>query len=901
MRDGASTSQYTTAAAPTNSGVKFYFNMRLFARNPGFADSVWKIKHKGATDEVIDDALFPLQIGIYVSGKLTYATLVEEIHDASRPDLTDLIFEYTTKPGDFAMPITLATTDGPATDSDTGSSYYLNPARTGKWEITNENGDTCNLWYYSATAERLPPTAPDGTRMTDYSLRSCGFYVKTIDFDSIFADSAADPAIWRTVHQGSTIANPASPKLAAPAPLAEETLLYVWSDNESAVKIEGGVPTEVVTGYDGGVAQTTTVQMGRVTMAGGAVSADFSIKGVAEGGSANLVLSAWPGYRYDGSKARLADEYLTRRVTCIEPLPASVVVEADRVTAVADSDFLVCKARLSVYVTQPYNGGPIEVTVTPAFTDGHTGSWGDYVRFSTTSESVQTLPDADAPPKVTIPAGSTDKKYIYVYTLRGDAHTTGVGHQMKFEPTIAPAVQAAAEISSLQAGAFNISAAAPVVTKPNSSTDDLETIAGSALEIPVCISDTYADMTDAATGYTVEIRQDRSSSWTTLEEKFVASGEGGALVGKTTGKPPSITYNTSGDKSSMVRVTAPVSGKTSEAVTFPVRVNMPTTSWCETTDDKDDTYVEGDTVKFKISLSEEHGLQQSIYAFLLCNEDVDISMFGGNPCIITNENVAQSGTTGRQISRTGTSTTGSFTVLDGLSDDDGGQTYSFSVLLCRTRSWNPAQKVEGFSTTEMINILVYNKEPVFDASEPVVVNGFPVEADGVTFGNQMPKGQKQTIQPQFNDVSYDLKHGFVYKWTASCDGAAVANGTVKHSASATEITAVTNKVGGTVSFREGRHLDDQDPDARQGHEHLVHHKLLIQHRSHRQPAGLRRNRRPLSGGFDARVRPRRSRRVLHGRRPDCGEAHRRRAHRRHVEPRHIHARQELQDRPPEAG
>ena len=80
LRDGTSTESYATAAAPTNSGVKLYFNMRLFARDPGFADSVWKIKHKGATDELIDDALFPLQIGIYVSGKLTYATLVEEIH-----------------------------------------------------------------------------------------------------------------------------------------------------------------------------------------------------------------------------------------------------------------------------------------------------------------------------------------------------------------------------------------------------------------------------------------------------------------------------------------------------------------------------------------------------------------------------------------------------------------------------------------------------------------------------------------------------------------------------------------------------------------------------------------------------------------------------------------------------
>ena len=168
--------------------------------------------------------------------------------------------------------------------------------------------------------------------------------------------------------------------------------------------------------YDSGVAQTTTVQMGRVTMAGGAVSADFAIKGVAEGGAANLVLSAWPGYRYGASKARLDDEYLTRRVTCIEPLPAIVVVEADRATAVADSDYLVCKARLSVYVTQPYNGGPIEVTLTPSFEDGYAGNWADYIRFSTSADSVMTLPSGTSAPSVVIPAGSTESRTVYVFT-----------------------------------------------------------------------------------------------------------------------------------------------------------------------------------------------------------------------------------------------------------------------------------------------------------------------------------------------------------------------------------------------------------------------------------------------------------------------------------------------------
>ena len=800
LRDGTATNEYATASSPMDSGRKLYFNMRLYARVPGDTNTYWRLEHIGASDEIVDDALYPLQIGIYVSGRLTYATLVETV---SRGDFTDFIFEYVTQPGDFAMPITLATESGPATETEDGSAYLLNPARTGKWKISNIRRDECNLLYYSysSTGERPSSASPDGERITDYSLRKCGFYVQTVDFDAVYADASGTPAVWRTVHEGSTIANPASPKLAAAAPLAESTTLYVWSMNGDAVEIEGGADTVITTNYVGGAAQTATVKMGTVTMAGGATSADFSIRGKVNGGAADLVLSAWPGFRFDGDRHILDDEYVTRRVRCIEPLPASVVVEADRATAVADSDYLVCKARLSVYVTQPYNDGPIEVTVTPSFEDGHAGGWGDYVRFSTTSESVQTLPSASAAPKVTIPAGSTDKRYIYVYAIRGDEHTEGVGKQMKFTPEIDPAVQAAAGISSLEAAGLNISAAEPVVTNPTSSTEGLELIAGDEIEIPVRVSDTYADMTDTNTGYKVEIKRDGSSSWEPLAERFAASGKDGALVGLTSGEAPKVKYPTAGVKASQVRVTAPVSGKTSEAALFTVTVKMPTTSWCETTDDKDDTYTEGDTVKFKISLSEGHGNDSGIYAFLLCNEDVDVSMFGGNPCIVTNENVAQSGTTGRPMSKTATSATGSFSVLDGASDDDGGSTYSFSVLLCTSKSWDPDKKVSGFTTTEMINILVYNKEPVFDTTEPVSVNGFTVENDGATLGSQMPKGQVQRIQPQFNDVSYDLKHGFEYKWTASCNGQSIANGTVSH-ADTNETYAVTNKTGGTVSIKK---------------------------------------------------------------------------------------------------
>lgn len=788
-RNGATTTGYTSADSPISvSGKKLYFNLRLVARTS--EGDPWRLVHKGYGDEVVDDALTPLQIGIYVSGRRTYATLVDWKVRDDNSQFTDFIFEYTTKSGDFALPVTLATNVGPADEGGDGTEYYLNPLRKDKWSIENANGDVCNLWFFAGSPERPSPSPVESDgRETDHTLRNCGFYVQTIDFDGVYDNPSTTPKIWRTVHQGSSQTNPETPKLVASSPIeGEAPTLYVWSTNENAVRIEGGEEMTIVTGYVGSVPQTAKVQMGKVTLAGNSVSKDFRIFGVAQNGEADLVLSAWPGYRFDATNTRIDDAVVTRHVKCIQPLPASVVVEADRPTAIADSNYYIYKARLSVYLTQPYADGAVEVTVLPQFEDNHTGNWGDYVRFST-SESLQTLPSAEAPPKVVIPPGSTDKRYIYMYALRSDAHTVGTGHQMKFVPKISAEVQAAAKIESLVEGGLNIGAEKPIVTIPDSAKEQ-NIVSGETVTIPAMVQDTYADITDEVTGYQVKIKTTDSSNYTTLSERFVASGEGGALVGITNGKPPAIEYTKSGTHTSEIVVISPISGKESDRVTFTVNVSQPTTSTCETTDDKDGIYTEGDTVPFRITLSEEHGEKQAIYAFLLCESDADVSMFGGNPCIVTNKNVAQSGLIGRQIPVGGKVATGSFTVLDGFSEDDGGQNYTFSVVLCRSKTWNPSEVLPGFTTLDRIDIRVYNKEPVF-TSEPVYVNGFPAAGDGVTYTNQFPVGQSQTIQPNFDDVSYDLKNGFTYKWTAYCDNKPMANGEVKHG-KVDEVTVTTN-------------------------------------------------------------------------------------------------------------
>ena len=779
--DGTATDAYSTLESPMSVGERAYFNVRLIQRTAGDDNTVWRLVHVGATSEIVDDALYPLQIGIYVSGRLTYATL-EECKADSANGFTDLIFSYLTKVGDFATPILLATETGPASDADTADlAYKLN--RTDKWRVRNANGDDAKMWFWTPNR---PASSPDGGgRKLDYSLSQCGFFIRSIDFASNWETPKTDALpLWRSVHQNSTQTIGTPVALDASAAVEEAITLYVWSDDESAVKIKNGTPMNLVTGYDSGnnpiIKQT---QVAEVVFERGRVTSGFSIEGVAENGTANLVLSAWPNYNYSAATGVRITDYITVPVKCIEPLPASVVVESDTLTAVADGDYLVSKARLSVYLTQAVSV-PVTVTVTPAFEDGHTEPWGNYVRFSPTQDTVQTLPGGSTLPTVTIPAGSTAKYPLYVYTLRGDAHTIGDGHQVQFNPTISAEDSAASgiDMASMVSGAMWISAAKPVITSPTTS-GTYEVTSGEDLEINVAVDDTYADMTDTATGYKVEIKTGPTASWVELTERFSASGEDGALIGLTSGKPPTMTYNGSGDYASQVRVTSPVSGKRSEIAYFNVHVAAARTTTCETTDDKDDTYEEGDTVRFKVSLSAPNDTPTTVYAFLLALDDVDLGMFGGNPCILTNDAVAAPATTGRPISVNGTSATGNFTVLDGSED---GQNYTFSVVLCTKKNYDPAYKLSGYPTTEMINIMVYNKAPTINT---VYVNGFESETDGYTFQNQYPKGQNITIKTDIDDAAYDLTHGFQYKWTAIRNGTPRENKTVGHKADSDTLVA----------------------------------------------------------------------------------------------------------------
>ena len=128
--DGTSRAAYATAAQPLNSGETVYFNVRLVQRTIGDPNSTWKLQHIGLNSEAVD-WLFPLEIGIYVSGQLRYAKLVDI--KSVYTGYTDLIFSYTTQSGDFALPIVLATGEGGSVTYDDSTDAYL-LHNTDKWK-----------------------------------------------------------------------------------------------------------------------------------------------------------------------------------------------------------------------------------------------------------------------------------------------------------------------------------------------------------------------------------------------------------------------------------------------------------------------------------------------------------------------------------------------------------------------------------------------------------------------------------------------------------------------------------------------------------------------------------------------------------------------------------------------
>lgn len=772
----------TDYAHPLDAGSDIYFKVRLIARQAN--GNRWYIKYLGLGDDITMNALYPMQIGIYVSGRREYATLVEQREAGNFT--TELIFKYVTKPGDFAMPIRLATEGGPAGDDGSSGAYVFNPNRDFwdfRFDETTDNGDgtvTTNTVACSWLITSAPSLVETGvTRRNDFSLEKCGFYVKTVDFSP--DPESAD--YWRSIHENSTITGGGTvPKLVASAGPEEAVTLYVWSENEDVFYVNTDNVVDMRVNAQGDIESR---HVGTVTFTGGQVTKDFSIVGATggEGRTANIVLSAYPQYNFSAKTEKLLQDFLTAKVKCIEALPPSVVVECDRTTAYASGDYTTYAAVLNVYLSQAYEN-PIDVSITPMFTDGSAADWKQYLRFSTTSDTIDEpmVDGSDAViPTVRIPAGTTDKQTIYVFALRSDTHTIGSA-KVKFQSAIVDNPAADAAITEKGSKSINISAETTAIIAPAEGSKAVSTTCNDEYPFTIAVSDTFADTHDTTTGYKIFIKYKSSDMFVALPDSYYV-GDGGALYRldltdpdhpvKTTSQPV-LKYMSSGtDIESQVYVVAPInpntgSAKKSEIRTFLADVKEARTvkvfTWDKDFTAEQRTFTEGDSAGFRISLSDKNETGETIYAYLKPSQNADPSMFAADTynCIIGQKNPG-----GLPINNSMQDIDGLITLLDGAGGT--GLRVTFEVVLSSDPNWDGVdmtKKISGYDSNSL-TITINNVEPTIIG---MTMNNLPAENDGYHFTNKIPSGQSRTFVLDVDDPGeYDLTNTnqpFQVRWTA---------------------------------------------------------------------------------------------------------------------------------------
>ena len=772
---------------PMTSGESLYFKVTLVRRGREDKNSIWNITPQFSylPGNVVDYDEFPddykLKLGIYVSGKVRYAVL-HSWKKGSGTDgvFTELIFKYKTRAGDVALPIVLATENGPASDKIVEDAAYK-LENEDIWNITNDNGNSCNFWFWSMAMipeEDWPLwgnlKSPDGGEpIQDYSLEKCNFYVQTVNFDETWEEEGK---IWRSVHENSTITTAGlSPKLIAKAPPEDKVELYVWSTDESVVRVKSNETVEL--DLDASGTNKKTVHIGKVVFSGGQITpADFQIEG-ATGGSGqtcNLVLSPWKNYNYSNAMSTRIIDYIEVPVKCLDPLPPTVTVETDRTIAYANGNYMVYGAVMSVYLSEAYDKDMV-VKITPTIDGVAAEDIGKYIRFSETQTEVTALPDYEIP-AVTIPAGSTAKKQVYIFCLRGDAFTTGTS-RIVFTPSVDDA-EAAAFLKNYMTSGMQVVAEKPVIATPAEG-DTIAGICGSESPITIIVEDTYADSSDVDTGYQILVKYRPTDMWKTLDGRYCV-GEGNALYlidelatgqDRKTKKFPMLNYPVSGEGiQSQIKIISPVSGKESEIRTISADIKAPRTSNVVEAEGKK-VFSEGESANIQITLSEVNDTGDTIFAFLKASKNVKAGMV--NADFVICEDTSLSFTTGLPINKNQNSAEGSLEFLDGTAK---GLKVQFEVILCETETFDPDKVIPGFDSN-YLNVTIQNEEPVIKRIE---MNGNPSKASGHTFPS-IPKGMSRKFvafvddpgdYDKTNDVEGDK---FVCKWTVSRNGITVGD------------------------------------------------------------------------------------------------------------------------------
>ncbi len=786
------------------SGETFQFVVRLL--NPDFASvytsstTHWKLKWYGVSSEAVAAAQTPAGIGIVVNGKTRNAKIVR-VQSGPSPYLyyTDVICEYTVQQGDIALPIRLAK-DNSGNPVESGDPVYLvngyDSSTSQGWKLVSEADESVEVQLMFAS-DTAGAQQPEGlvARTSNYDMLESRFYVKTVDF----ADHG-DNTYWGLVHENSTTSDSTlTIEVTGTPSVASE--LYIWSDNDSAIKIISGNDVTVAPADEAvsmadpanPASGTITAAVGTIKLNSGKSSYAFKVQAAADtkGQEANIYLSEYKGFQTRGA-GTIIEDYVTEKMVVGDKLtPRITLTGASSMTVGTDYESSI--GTLTLTVSEAYTED-VTVTVTPSFQNTtETGELDiyDYVHIAADNETGSYL--NDDPVSFTFAAGTTElTKSIYVFGMGADKYTSTTGNGVLFTVTISPS--AAETHYTLSHCAVKLVPEAPVLTTASS----VKGVGNVERTFELAIVDNYKNVSDA-NGYTIEYKQsEEDNDWEALEGKWKLNSAGILVSTTSETSLPSLLY-TAGEYVTTFRVKTPVGDVASNEAQVTVAVSEPATMQAYVSTDNGATYSTGatfsesdtDSIPVKVVLSKTY--KKAVYAFLVPKDSVTTDATTGYP-------VSTSAVTKGLLIGAGEleSEIGYINFPDG--GKGVGTLCQYDIKLCTTEEYDSTKTVSGYQG-KTLKLFSKNVEPTITG---VTINGgSAVEESGGTFAVTVAKGIEQTFAVSVEDVLKDLDatgdSEFKLKWEFS--GAETANNTIDGNPNdAANVLKYTFNTPGTVTL-----------------------------------------------------------------------------------------------------
>lgn len=776
-----STNGQSSAENPIKGGDTFYFLVRLLNsgwKTLGAATNSWEFTTLGSYEA--NWATQPPHIGIVVSGVTVPATIEACIADtninvkSSSVYYTDIICSYTVKPGDFALPVLLASDSaGTPVDEDNPTIYLDNGF--GTWSLSC-GSDTAILQLASLTGTEngvyKTPDAAFSKRNADIDLSQSGFYLKTVDFTGRNdADSWYSATVWRGVHEAGTSPEPSIASVTVSGMPTNSATLYVWSDSDSIQIGDGTLETinskTWVPGSPGAPAPLST-KVKAIEIEAGVQTYTFTLDASAgtEGDTANLYISQFKGHTFKASNPQ--PDYLTIPVKVIEPEKANVkaVATTSKVDVPADSDKVadpIGTLTLSISPGYQAKASDLTITITPELQDGTAGA-SNYVHIAASNDasawlnsdplvvrvsSNTTDPDYD----VNFATGKAVTKTIYVYGLGADQHTATAGHAVFFNVDLDATAIGLNYFDGYGATTSRGMMFLRPVKTGLSVASTYEAIGNINRTFELTVSDNYKNVSDD-TGYTIKYKQSAEDDWDVLAGTFKPDAYG-VLYSTADGTTlPSLSY-IPGTFTTTFKVVTPggdiESNEASTTVTVsePARVSgeilLEGGATAET-----GTYVESDDeiIDVRASLSRAYTKADALYAFLAPADATMMACVSGT--LLTNSTASA----GMKILKGDTtSEKGELYIVDG--GKGSGTTLNFDIVLCTTPTYDPANIVSNAYQSKTFKLTAKNQTPVVRS---VTVDGlYTVENSGDTLGASVSMGVPKKFTFDVGDVEKDLK------------------------------------------------------------------------------------------------------------------------------------------------